>query len=121
MGHTDGPAKHHQTNLFHLGDGGHTLGLLGLLPGSETSGWEWPWLFLGDAVQPRPHSHTCFSEALPGLVCVAVVPLLVQILFFFFFGLRPELSHFPRNPGSEVLISKELENGTASQLPFSPT
>lgn len=64
MGHTDGPAKHHQTNLFHLGDGGHTLGLLGLLPGSETSGWEWPWLFPGDAVQPRPHSHTCFSEAL---------------------------------------------------------
>ena len=52
---------------------------------------------------------------------MAVVPLLVQILFFFFFGLRPELSHFPRNPGSEVLIFKELENGTASQLPFSPT
>ena len=44
--------------------GGHRLGLLGLFPGSDASGWEWPRLFLGGAVHPRTHSHACFSEAL---------------------------------------------------------
>ena len=111
--------------------GGTNPGLLGLFPGSKTSGWEWPWLFLGDAVHPRTHNHMCLSEALnPDAVSRASlcgsIPLCCSSVmcfcrFFFFFGLRPELSHFPTSSGSEVLIFKELKNGTASQLPSSPT
>lgn len=114
--------------------GGHRLGLLGLFPGSDASGWERPRLFLGGAAHPRTHSHACLPEALspdtasgaslcgssPSAVAV-MLRAFADFYFLFSFGFRPELTRFLRNPGSEVLIFKELENGTASQPPFSPT